>query len=105
MRRTQIHLFQILSVGVALLIGSAGRPRTVCAEPPAVVQPSTRTVGAAEAIRLAIDSNIGSRLAAAQTQEARGKALREAAGLLPKISAAVAVSRTFQTNLEAQGFP
>ncbi|MBV9080684.1 MAG: TolC family protein, partial [Elusimicrobia bacterium] len=105
MRRTQPQFVRLAAIAIPLLVGVAGPLSAAPATAAAAVATSTRTIGAAEAIELAIQSNIGSRLAAAQTEEERGKAIKEAAGLLPKISGAVAVSRTFQLNLEAQGFP
>jgi len=57
-----------------------------------------------QAIHLAIQNNLNSKLAKAGSQEARGRALQAAAGLLPKISASVVQARIFKENLEAQGF-
>jgi outer membrane protein len=69
------------------------------------VTPSTVTLTMPDAIRMAIQNNLTVKLAHAQTEEARGKALQDASGLLPQITGAVSQARVFKVNLEAQGFP
>ena len=58
-----------------------------------------------EAIALAIQNNLTSKLARAGTEEARGVALQKASGLLPQVMGTVQEARVFKVNLEAQGFP
>lgn len=67
--------------------------------------PPPRELTLTEAIRLAIQNNLSSKLARAATEQARGKALQDASGLLPQIMGTVQQSRVFKINLEAQGFP
>jgi len=75
-----------------------------------VLLPALAIAGAEEpltidqAIRLAVQNNLTGKLAAAATEEARGRALRTASALLPKITGAVQQARVFKENLEAQGF-
>jgi outer membrane protein TolC len=65
---------------------------------------SARTLSVSEAIDLAVKTNLTTQLAKAATLEARGKAIQEAASLLPEITGSVAQSRVFKNNLAAQGF-
>jgi outer membrane protein TolC len=57
-----------------------------------------------QAIDLAVKNNVSVRVAAAQTKQARGKALRDASDLLPKILGTASQSRVFKQNLESMGF-
>jgi outer membrane protein len=57
-----------------------------------------------EAIGLAIQNNLTTRLAQAETDQARGQAIQAASALLPHVMATVGQSRVFKVNLEAQGF-
>lgn len=58
-----------------------------------------------QAIDLAIQNNLTSKLSQAGTEAARGQAIQAAAGLLPQVNGSVSQSRVFKENLEAQGFP
>jgi outer membrane protein TolC/DNA-binding MarR family transcriptional regulator len=57
-----------------------------------------------QAIHLAIQNNLTSKLAKAGTEAARGKAIQDTAGLLPQFSGAMSQTRQFKTNLAAEGF-
>ena len=57
-----------------------------------------------QAIELAIQNNLTSKLARAGTEAARGQALQAAAGLLPRIAASAQQLHVYKVNLEAQGF-
>jgi len=57
-----------------------------------------------QAINLAIQNNLNSKLAKATTEAARGRALQAAAGLLPQIMGSVAETRYFKTNFASEGF-
>lgn len=65
---------------------------------------SAKTVSISDAITLAIQSNLQTKLAKAATEEAHGKAIQDAAALLPQITGTAAQSRVFKANLAAQGF-
>src|SRR5262245_18216648 len=65
---------------------------------------STVTLSMEGAIRQAIQTNLINQLALAGTQEARGQAFQAAASLLPRVTGSVFQSRTYRTNLAAQGF-
>ena len=63
------------------------------------------TLSLAQAIELAIQNNLSTKLAQAATEEARGQALTLAAGLLPRITGSIQQTRVFKVNLQSQGFP
>src|SRR6266700_2587861 len=65
---------------------------------------SERSLSISDAINLAVKTNLQAKLAKAATLEAHGKAIQEAASLLPEITGSVAQSRVFKSNLAAQGF-
>lgn len=62
------------------------------------------TLTLAEAIWLAIQNNLTTKLAKASTEQARGQAIVAAAGLLPHLMGSVSQSRIFKLNLAAEGF-
>jgi len=62
------------------------------------------TLSIGQAIDLAIQNNLTSKLAKAGTEVARGKAIQDTAGLLPQLSGALSQTRVFKTNLAAEGF-
>jgi outer membrane protein len=65
---------------------------------------SARVLSIREAIDLAVKTRLTTQLAKAATEEARGKAIQEAASLLPEITGSVAQERVYKANLAAQGF-
>jgi outer membrane protein TolC len=67
--------------------------------------PAARQLSLQEAIRLAIQNNLSSRLAKAQTEEGRGLAIQAASDLLPHFLGSIQQSRVFKINFEAEGFP
>lgn len=84
-----------------LVIGAAAWAMIAHAEVPASPTPLSME----EAIRRAVQTHLTMHLARAATQEARGQVIQTAAFLLPQITGSVSQSRTFKTNLAAQGFP
>ena len=56
-----------------------------------------------QAIDLAIQNNLTSRLSRAETEAARGRAIQATAGLLPQLTGSMAQTRIFKTNLAAEG--
>jgi outer membrane protein TolC len=71
---------------------------------PGAVTSAAPTLTLADAIRMAIQNNLTSKLAKAATEQARGQAIQAAAGLLPHLMGSVAQSRVFKLNLAAEGF-
>ncbi len=69
------------------------------------VEQAPQSLSLAQAIELAIQNNLSSKLAKASSEQARGQALELAAGLLPKITGYVQQTHVFRFNLESQGFP
>ena len=65
---------------------------------------STQRFTIADIVRLAEKNNVDLRIARAKTEEARGKALQDAADLLPELTATARQARVFKVNLAAQGF-
>jgi outer membrane protein TolC len=57
-----------------------------------------------QAIDRAVKNNVSVRVAAAQTEQVRGQALRDASSLLPKILGTASQTRVFKANLQAMGF-
>jgi outer membrane protein len=68
-------------------------------------QSQAATLTMEQAIALAIQNNLNSKLAKAGTEAARGRALEAASGLLPKIMGSIQQTRVFKANFESQGFP
>jgi len=58
----------------------------------------------ADAIGLALKNNVDVRVAAARNESARGRALQDAADLLPQIIGTAHQGRVYKVNLAAQGF-
>lgn len=58
-----------------------------------------------QAIDLAIQNNLATRLAQASGEQSRGQVLQAAAALLPRLTASLQQSRVYKVNLESQGFP
>ena len=71
---------------------------------PVVPAAAAPTLRLRDAILSAIQNNLTTRLANAGTDEARGMALQDAAGLLPTLTGTVQQSRVFKINLESEGF-
>jgi len=67
--------------------------------------PAITSLTLPHAIELGIKNNIDIRLAQAKTEESRGRALKDAAALLPQITGTASQSRVFKVNFEASGFP
>jgi outer membrane protein TolC len=57
-----------------------------------------------QAIRMAIQNNLTSKMARAGTDAARGQAIQAAAGLLPQLTGTMSQTRQFKTNLASEGF-
>jgi outer membrane protein len=64
-----------------------------------------RPLSYADAVTLALQNNLSSKLAKADTEEARARVTEAAAALLPNLVGSVSQARTFKTNLAANGFP
>lgn len=62
-----------------------------------------RRVGVRDAIAAAIESNLTTKLAAADTEDARAQALQAASSLLPNLLGTASQSRVFRENLAAIG--
>ena len=60
-----------------------------------------QSVGISDAIRSAIANNLGTKLAAAQDDETRAKAIQAASALLPTVLGTVSQSRLLKENLDA----
>lgn len=58
----------------------------------------------ADAVALALKNNVDVRVAAARNETARGRALRDAADLLPQVVGTARQARVYKVNLAAQGF-
>jgi outer membrane protein TolC len=68
-------------------------------------QPAADALTLPDAMRLAIEKNLSTRLAQAASEEARGQAIQAAAALLPTVVGTASQARVFKVNLEASGFP
>jgi outer membrane protein TolC len=88
------RLWLILSV---LLLGRNVRAESIPAT-------SSSTLSLPQAIALAIQNNLTTRLAQAETEKARGQVLQAAALLLPHVLGTIGQTRQFKFNLEAEGF-
>ena len=57
-----------------------------------------------QAIEKAVETNLTTRLARAESSEARGRVLQAASALLPQLIGTASQQRVFKTNLAAEGF-
>src|ERR1700690_1324999 len=85
-----------------LLIVILGATWAMVAHAETEAQPNSITL--ADAMNMAIKTNLQTQLAKAATLEARGKAIQDAASLLPQITGSVSQSRVYKINLAAEGF-
>src|SRR5262245_25283218 len=85
--------------GLALILLALIPPATA-ADAPVSAVPLTMS----DAIARALSANLDVRVAAARTDQARARAMREASDLLPQVTGTARQARVFKVNLEAQGF-
>src|SRR4051812_23934735 len=67
-------------------------------------QAAARAVGVRQAIESAVETNLASKLARADSEAARAQALQAASGLLPGVIGSASQSRVYRENLAALGF-
>ena len=72
---------------------------------PALAADAGAALSVDQAIQLALQNNLTTRLAKAQTDAARARVLEAAGALLPNALGYVSQQRVLKTNLAAQGFP
>src|SRR5689334_16337875 len=96
---------QRVAAGFLMVMFVGNFPILLAQEQSGAVSASTASLTFSQVVERAVQINLVSLLAKANTEEARGGALESASDLLPHIMGSASQARIFKVNLEAQGFP